>query len=169
MNTTSQPTAERGRDSRHRSFAWVALALALVAGRTAIATASPGAHAIPATRPLHTVVWVSRTGVVRPKAELASAKPPAAKPAHQPRDERDRSDGNARDGHGPATPDPILVERTSKDHQVLPRLQDRATAVAPALGRPARNGGCALAVARTTPQAAHAASFHDAHAPPRHA
>jgi hypothetical protein len=161
------------KSSNRQSTKWVALVPALVlvllAGGAAIATASPGAHPNPSTRPLHTVVWVSRTGVVRPKAELASAKPPAPKPAQEQRDRHDRGDGNARDAHGPAAPDPILVERTSKDHQLLPKLQDRATAVAPAFGRRARDGGAALAVSRITPHAVRAALFHDAHAPPQHA
>jgi len=160
---------DRRSNRRLTTPALIALIVALVAGRAAIATASPGAHPNPSTRSLRTVVWVSRTGVVRPRAELASAKPPAPKPAQEQRDRHDRSDGNARDAHGPAAPDPILVERTSKDHQLLPKLQDRATAFAPAFGRWAEGGGAALAVTRLTPHATHAALFHDAHAPPRHA
>jgi len=148
----------------------MALSISLIAGRAAIATASPGWHPSPPARGPHVVVWVSRTGVVRPKTELAAAKPPSIKPARGQRDHTgQRGNGNARDAHGPAAPDPVVVEHSSKDHQALPKLQDRAIAVAPALDGRASDRSSALSVTRTTRHAAHAALFHDAHAPPQHA
>lgn len=165
-------TTPNERSSRRLLAMWMALSITLVAGRAAIATASPGWHPSPPARGPHVVVWVSRTGVVRPKTELAAAKPPSIKPARGQRDhtgQRNGGNGNARDAHGPAAPDPVVVERSGSDHHVLPKLQDHAIAVAPALDGPASARSSALSVTRITRHAAHAALFHDAHAPPQHA
>ncbi len=144
---------------------WVVLALALVVGPAAIASASPSSHVNPPSRDRH-VVWVSRTGAIRPKAELVAA-PPAARPAT---DRPDRTEhGNARDAHGTAAPDPIVVERAGQDRQALPKLHDEVIAQAPASVRPAIDHTSALSAARAPRRAAHAALFHDAHAPPQRA
>jgi hypothetical protein len=153
----------RANENRRLLASWFALALVLAVGQTEIATASPSSHANPSARGPH-IVWVSRTGVVRPKVELAAAKP-------SPRQTPDRTDrrerGNAKDAHGSTAPEPVVVERTGKDRQALPRLSDGGIAVAPAQGRPSIDETSSLAAAHAAQHAAHAALFHDAHAPPR--
>jgi len=154
---------DRERHRRPTLTAQIALTLALLVGPTAIAVASPGWH--PSSR-AHAVVWVTRTGVVRPRAELAAAKP-APKPATEHRDRNDH--GNARDAHGPAAPDPILCERTSQEHQALPQPHDDALAAAQTPEGGTADRASALGAARATQYAALAALFHDAHAPPKRA
>ena len=150
-------------DNRRMLATWFALALVLAVGRAETATASPSSHANPSARGPH-VVWVSRTGAVRPKTELAAAKP-SPSPARDRADRREHD--NARDAHGPTAPEPVVVEHTGKDRQALPRLSDDGLAVAPIEGRLSIDGTSSLGAAKAAQHAAHAALFHDAHAPPR--
>jgi hypothetical protein len=149
-------------DKRRLFATWLALGFVLGVGRVEIAAASPSSHANPSARGPH-IVWVSRTGAIRPKSELAAARPPA----HRAADRTTRPErGNARDAHGPAAPEPIVVEGTGKDHQLLPKLPDDGIAVAPLQGRPSIDGMSSLIAAHAARHAAHAALFHDANAPP---
>jgi len=153
----------RANENRRLLASWFALALVLAVGRAEVATASPSSHANPSARGPH-IVWVSRTGVVRPKTELAAAKP---SPSRAPDRTDRREHGNARDAHGSTAPEPVVVEHPGKDRQALPRLSDGGIAVAPVQGRPSIDGTSSLATAKAAQHAAHAALFHDAHAPPR--
>jgi hypothetical protein len=154
---------QRLNENRRLLATWFALALVLAVGRAEIATASPSSHANPSARGPH-VVWVSRTGAVRPKTELAAAKP-APRQAPNRTDRRER--GDARDAHGPAAPEPVVVEHTGKDRQALPRLSDDGIVVVLLQGPPSIDGTSTRANANAAQHAAHAALFYDAHAPPR--